>query len=62
MVRNFDRAARTSPERAARRILDAVERDRRRLLIGPDARVFELVARLPAAVGQRILIAGARRR
>jgi butyryl-CoA dehydrogenase len=62
MVRNFDRAARTSPERAATRILDAVERDRRRLLIGPDARIFEVVARLPAAVGQRILVAGARRR
>lgn len=62
MVRNFDRAARTSPERAAARILGAVERDRRRLLIGPDARIFEVVARLPAAVGQRILVAGARRR
>ncbi len=62
MVRDFDRAARTSPERAAQRIVQAVERDRRRLLIGPDARVFEVVARLPAAVGQRVLAVGARRR
>ncbi len=60
MIRNFDRAARTSPERAATRILGAVERDRRRLLIGPDARVYDVVARLPAAVGQRILVAGTR--
>jgi len=62
VIRNFDRTARTSPERAAARILDAVERDRRRLLIGADARVFELVARLPVGVSQRILVAGTRRR
>ncbi len=61
MVRDFDRAARTSPERAARRILEAVQRDRRRILIGADARVFELVARLPAAVAQRIMVGGLRR-
>ncbi len=62
VIRNFDRTARTSPERAAARILDAVERDRRRLLIGADARVFELVSRLPVGVSQRILVAGTRRR
>src|SRR5436305_8395269 len=35
--RNFDRVALTSPEKAARQILAAVERDKRRALIGPDA-------------------------
>jgi len=61
MIRNFERAARTSPERAAHRIVSAVERDRRRTLIGADARFFELIARLPAVVGQRVLVAGVRR-
>ncbi|MBM3662761.1 MAG: SDR family NAD(P)-dependent oxidoreductase [Actinobacteria bacterium] len=61
MIRNFERAARTSPERAAHRIVSAVERDRRRILIGADARLFELIARLPAVVGQRVLVAGVRR-
>ena len=60
--REFDRVARTSPERAADRIIDAVLRDRRRLLIGADARVFDLVSRLPARVAQGILVAGGRRR
>jgi len=60
--REFDRVARTSPERAAQRIVEAVLRDRRRLLIGADARVFDLVSRLPARLGQGILVAGGRRR
>lgn len=58
----FDRVAMTSPEAAARQILRAVERNRRRALVGPDATVLDLVARLPAAVPQRVLAAGARRR
>ena len=37
----FDKVARTSPEKAARQILKAVERNRRRTLIGPDAKVFD---------------------
>lgn len=57
----FDRLARTSPERAARRILDGVERNRRRVLVGPDAVAFDLLARLPASVTQRLLVAGGRR-
>lgn len=60
--REFDRVARTSPDRAAQRIIEAVLRDRRRLLIGADARVFDLVSRLPARLGQGILVAGGRRR
>lgn len=60
--RGFDRVARTSPDRAAKVILDAVERDRRRVLVGPDAKVIDLVARLPTRWYQRVLVAGARRR
>jgi butyryl-CoA dehydrogenase len=62
LVVDFDKMARTSPEKAARVILAAVEADKRRVLIGPDARLFDLAARLPAGVYQRIIVQGARRR
>ncbi|MHB1855635.1 MAG: SDR family NAD(P)-dependent oxidoreductase [Acidimicrobiales bacterium] len=56
----FDQLARTTPEKAARQILSAVERDRRRVLVGPDAKVIDLISRLPAAAYQRPIIAGAK--
>lgn len=52
--------ARTSPDKAARQILKAVERNRRRALIGPDAPLFDLVARLPASLSQRITMTATR--
>lgn len=61
-VSEFDRLARTSPDKAARQILRAVRRNRRRALIGPDAVVFDVVSRLPAGVYQRLLILDGRRR
>ncbi|MBT6445300.1 MAG: SDR family NAD(P)-dependent oxidoreductase [Acidimicrobiaceae bacterium] len=57
----FDKLARTTPEKAAHQILRAVSRNRRRALIGPDAVVFDLASRLPAGLYQRLLAAGARR-
>ena len=60
-VTEFDKMARTSPEAAANKILKAVQRNRRRCLIGPDAYVFDLVSRLPAAIPQRLLRLMARR-
>ncbi len=57
----FDRIARTSPASAARQILAAVEKDRRRALIGADAVAIDLISRLPARWYQRVLVAGARR-
>jgi hypothetical protein len=51
----------TSPEKAARQILTAVERDRRRALIGPDAKVIDLISRLPSSLYQGVLTRGARR-
>ena len=60
--RDFDRIACTTPEKAARQILLAVERDRRRALIGPDAKVLDLVSRLPAGLYQRALARGIRQR
>ncbi|MGB3034775.1 MAG: SDR family NAD(P)-dependent oxidoreductase [Candidatus Microthrix parvicella] len=56
----FDKFLRTPPEKAARQILKAVERNRRRALIGPDAMVFDAVSRLPAGLYQRVLAGGAR--
>lgn len=43
---NFDKVARTSPEQAAAKIMRAVSRRRRRLLIGSDAVFLDLVQRL----------------
>ena len=57
----FDKLAWTTPDKAAKQILKAVERNRRRALIGPDAVLFDLISRLPAGVYQRILIAESRR-
>lgn len=61
MQSEFDKMALSSPEKAARQILKAVERNRRRALIGPDAKVFDIVSRLPAGVYQRFLIITGRR-
>lgn len=52
----FDKIAKTSPKKAARQILTAVERDKRRALIGPDAKVLDFVARLPAVFIQSIIV------
>jgi hypothetical protein len=38
--------------------LTAVERDRRRALIGPDAKIVDFASRLPAALYQTVLAKG----
>jgi butyryl-CoA dehydrogenase len=43
----FDKVARTTPDRAATVILDAVRKNRARVLVGPDAWVVDLISRLP---------------
>jgi NAD(P)-dependent dehydrogenase (short-subunit alcohol dehydrogenase family) len=58
----FDKVARTSPEKAAEVILAAVERNKRRVLVGTDAKFIDFVSRLPAGVYQRALVAGTRLR
>jgi NAD(P)-dependent dehydrogenase (short-subunit alcohol dehydrogenase family) len=51
----FDkRLAKTSAERAARTILDGAERGRARVLVGPDARVLDLLIRLGGSAYQRV--------
>jgi butyryl-CoA dehydrogenase len=56
--RSFERVFITSPEKAAHQILAAVERDRRRALIGPDAKVVDVASRLPAGLYQMVLAKG----
>ena len=60
-AKRFERIAMTSPEKAARQILAAVARNRRRVLVGPDAKVIDLISRLPAGLYQRALAKGAAR-
>jgi butyryl-CoA dehydrogenase len=56
----FDRIAKTTPEKAAAQILTAVEKNKRRVLVGPDAKAIDLLSRLPAGLYQRGLVVGAR--
>jgi butyryl-CoA dehydrogenase len=58
-VRDFERAFITTPEKAASQILSAVQCNRRRALIGPDAKVIDLVSRMPAVLYQTVLTRGA---
>jgi short-subunit dehydrogenase len=51
----FERALTTTPEQAARVILRAVEKNKRRVLIGRDAYGFDLVQRLFPSGYQRVL-------
>jgi butyryl-CoA dehydrogenase len=59
--RDFERVFITEPEKAARQILAAVQRDRRRALIGPDAKLVDFASRLPAGLYQTLLTKGLRR-
>ena len=61
-VVEFDKIAMTSPERAARVILTGVERNRRRVLVGPDAKVIDLASRLPAGLVQQVMVRSVKRR
>lgn len=59
---DFEKLFITTPERAARIILRGVRRNRRRVLVGPDAVFFDLLVRLLPASYQRISVALQRRR
>lgn len=53
-AREFERLFINTPEAAARAIVRGVRHNRRRVLIGPDARVFDVCQRLMPAAYQRI--------
>lgn len=50
----FERAARTTPEKAAQIILRGVDRKKPRILVGPDAYLFDAVPRVTGAGYQRV--------
>ena len=52
---NFEKLFVTSPEKAARTILDAVRKDKRRVLVGRDAYVIDGLARLLPGAYQRVV-------
>lgn len=62
VTREFEMGFFTTPERAARIIVAGVRRNRRRVLVGPDARLYDWLARLMPAFYQRIFTAVVRMR
>jgi short-subunit dehydrogenase len=58
LAKNFERIARTTPERAAKEILAAVQSNRRRALIGFDANVIDFLSRLPGSILHRLIALG----
>ncbi|CAM03256.1 short-chain dehydrogenase/reductase SDR [Saccharopolyspora erythraea NRRL 2338] len=55
VARSFDKIARTTPERAARIILDGISLRRPRILVGSDAYVIDALPRLLGASYQRLV-------
>lgn len=60
--KDLEKAFITSPERAAETIVDAIIKNKRRLLIGPDAHLIDITQRLLPTQYQRILEASVRMR
>ena len=58
--RNFEKLFITTPDQAASVILGAVRANRRRVLIGPDAKAIDLMVRLMPESYQRIVSFGAK--
>lgn len=61
LAARFDKAARTSPQRAARIILGAVRKNKARVLVGPDAKVIDLLVRATGSGYQRLFMAAVTR-
>jgi len=57
----FDKAARTSPEKAAQVILAGVAKNKARVLIGTDAKLLDAFVRITGPGYHRVLVAAARR-
>jgi short-subunit dehydrogenase len=51
---NFDRVARTTPETAAKVILDGVERNKERVYVGIDAKIMAAIKRVAPALAVNI--------
>ena len=55
LIAEFEKAARTTPEKAAAVIIRGIEKNKRRVLIGGDARFVDLVARFLPGSYEKIL-------
>lgn len=55
-VEAFEKIAITGPERAARIILKAVRKRKARVLVGPDARILDLIVRIAPSHYHRLLM------
>ena len=56
----FEKSFITSPDKAANEILEGVQRNQRRILVGPDARVYDWMVRLLPTAYQRLAVGYAR--
>ncbi len=56
----FEKAFITSADKAARTIVEGVRRNQRRILVGPDARVYDWMVRLLPTAYQRVAVGYAR--
>ena len=54
-ARSFNKLLRCPPEEAARQILEAVQKDKRRLLIGNDAKAIDLIQRILPTGYQKVI-------
>lgn len=55
MAAQFDDIARTTPEEAARRIVTGIRRNRRRVLVGGDARLLDIARRAAPSLSQFLI-------
>lgn len=58
LAANFDKAAKTTPDKAAQVILNGIKKDKARVLIGTDAKIIDILqrlipARFPIMLGRR---------
>ena len=56
LAKTFDgKLASTSPQKAARIILEAVRKNKPRVLVGPDAKVLDVIVRVTGSGYQRLV-------
>lgn len=55
MAADFDKLARTTPERAATTIINGIEKRKSRILIGPDAAVLDVLVRVLPVRHQKVI-------
>ena len=58
--KKFEKAFITTPDAAAKIIIEGVSRNQRRILVGPDARVYDWMVRLLPTAYQRVAVQYAR--